>query len=149
MKLLGHEYSERVDRIYKSLSPPPKVRPFPSAWLTTGQSPQFAGMHVYHPTHGDIVFLVPEKAHEYTVAHELMHAVLRREGYPHFLSRPLRLEHNLVKLIVDSLEGAIVHPYLNQRLSNFEIAVEATYAQELLNGLKASDALEKYKAYVA
>jgi len=112
MNFLGKDYSEQITAIYNGLNPRPSV----VERKAEGIDPCFAGHHRYHPDRGDEVFIVPGVAHEYTLGHELMHAVLRREDYPHFTFRDLGMDFDLLNRMATQLEGVVLHPVLNRRL---------------------------------
>jgi hypothetical protein len=77
MNLLVHDYSGGIERLWNSLDPKPEVREYPGHDLC-GKDPRFAGKCEYVRGVGDVIHIVSSKAHDYTLAHELMHAVLRR-----------------------------------------------------------------------
>jgi len=129
MQFLGKDYSEKIAAIYDGLNPRPSV-----LGRSAGDTdPRFAGHHRYHPDRGDEVFIVPGVGHEYTLGHELMHAVLRRGRYPHFTFRELGMEFDLLHRTTTHLEGVVLHPVLNRRLAELGVSFPHEYAEALVH----------------
>jgi hypothetical protein len=133
MNILGKECSEKLVALWNEISEPkPSVKELPS--VAAGMDPRFAGQHTHDAANGDVVLAVPGGAHEYTIAHELMHVILRREDYPHFTYRSLGLAADTVKRTAEQLESAAIHPVLNHRLASVGITLPpehvASYVQK-------------------
>jgi hypothetical protein len=140
MRLLGGEYSEKIENLWNELKPSPIICEFPQPKVGESQTLKFLGKHHYSRAAGDLVFIVPDEADEYVLAHELMHVVLRRKEYPHFTFRALGLDFRMVLGIVQQLEAAALHPILNGRLKKLGIEISKEYAvsfvQQVENNVK-------------
>ena len=130
MKALGKDYSEKLQDLYNTLSPKPCICEYPQ---NADTAPRFAGKHVYQPAVGDLVFIASGQSEEYTFAHELMHVVLRREGYPHVCGRDSAgLDRGTALPFVQQLDGATLHPTINHRLAEGGIMLSREYAEHMV-----------------
>lgn len=134
MNLLESKYSEKIDNLWHQIKPEPILCEYPPAHLSEiNIEPRFAGMHIYQPAVGDLVFIVSGKADEYVLAHELMHVVLRREGYPHLTGRETpEVNQQTAVTVIQQLEAATLHPILNSRLSQLGIDLPSEYSEPIV-----------------
>jgi hypothetical protein len=114
MNLLGREYSGGIERLWNEFDPKPEVFEYSPKDLC-GKDPRFSGDHRYIYGVGDEIRIAPQ-AHDYTLAHELMHAVLRRKQYPHMTFRAMGWNTKTVCEIVSQLDSAMLHPLINLTL---------------------------------
>ena len=128
MKILGRALVAPFDEFWESLGVETEI---PTALIEQGHRSVF-GADSYHPSPGVLPHWMnlPDAALSYHVAHELMHVVLRRRGYPTPLRGKSYTSESEEARVCGDIEEMIDHPSIESLLLPFPF--DRTHIQQHL-----------------